>query len=57
MCQICMSVHRVRPSGNDSDGDNSDDILADEELDLTNDMLSDVLQSRIGDKQRDADLA
>ncbi len=42
-----IAVHRVRPTGDEDAGlDNSDDLMTDEELEVTADMLPDVLGTR-----------
>ena len=45
-------MHRLRPSNEDDDGANSDDILDDEHIVVTKDMLDDVLGTRIGGKSK-----
>ena len=46
-----LSVHRVRPRDNESDECNSDDLVSDEELQVSNASLSQALNTRIGGKQ------
>ena len=48
-----MSVYRVRPGNDDDDAasENSADMLSDEDLEVTKDMLADVLSTRIGGRQ------
>ena len=46
-----ISIHRLRPGNNDEDAiANSDDMVEDEEVCVTGDMLDDVLETRIGGK-------
>ena len=46
-----ISVHRVRPGNDDEDEmDDPDDLMSDEELLVTKDMLEEVLETRIGGK-------
>ena len=46
-----ISIHRLRPGNNDEDAmANSDDMVEDEEVCVTKDMLDNVLETRIGGK-------
>jgi hypothetical protein len=46
-----ISIHRLRPGNNDEDAmANSDDMVEDEEVCITKDMLDNVLETRIGGK-------
>ena len=47
-----ISVHRVRPEDEASEDGNSDDIVSDEELQVSTDQLIDALTTRIGGKNR-----
>ena len=46
-----LSVHRVRPRDDDEDDGNSDDIISDEELELSHEHLKDALTTRIGGRE------
>ena len=50
-------MHRVRPEDEASDDGNSDDIVSDEELQVSSDQLIDALTTRIGGKTRTEDSA
>ena len=47
-----LSVHRVRPRDDDEDDANSDDVVSDEELELTAADLEEALTSRIGGREK-----
>lgn len=48
-----ISIHRLRPGENeDNELANPDDMIEDEELFVTKDMLNDVLETRIGGKKQ-----
>ena len=48
-----FSVHRVRPQDDDASEDgNSDDIVSDEELQVSSEQLLDALATRIGGRER-----
>jgi len=51
-----ISIHRLRPGAIDEDGlGNPDDMVQDEEVHVTRDMLDQVLETRIGGKSRQED--
>ena len=43
-----MSVHRLRPHDDDDAAGNSDDLVADEPVELSHDNLADALSTRVG---------
>ena len=45
-----LSVHRMRPRDDDSDEGNSQDIVSDEELEISRASLKDALTTRVGGK-------
>ena len=47
-----MVVTRARPDANDSDDGHSDDLLSDEELELTRGDLAQALETRVGGQRR-----
>ena len=47
-----LSVHRVRPRNDDEDDANSDDVVSDEDLELTAEDLEEALTSRIGGREK-----
>ena len=52
-----LSVHRVRPRDDESDENNSDDLVSDEELQVSTASLAEALNTRIGGKQRGTEVA
>ena len=51
-----ISIHRLRPGDENEDGlANPDDLVEDEEVYVTRDMLEEVLDTRIGGKTRSND--
>ena len=53
-----ISIHRLRPGNDDEDGTgNPDDLLDDEEVFVTKDMLAQVLETRVGGKSKQVDEA
>ena len=50
-----MAVHRVRPRGDDEDSACSDDLVSDEELEVTNDSIQDALTTKVGGRGREDD--
>ena len=50
-----LAVHRVRPQDHSSDEENSDDLLSDEELEISTEMLSEALATRIGGRKKAID--
>ena len=48
-------MHRVRPQDEASEDGNSDDIVSDEELQVSSDQLIDALATRIGGRERKYD--
>ena len=51
-----IAIHRLRPGDDEQDGlANPDDLLEDEEIHVTKDMLDDVLETRIGGKSKHVD--
>ena len=51
-----LVVTRARPDGEDSGGENSDDIFSDEELFINNDTFEDALDTRMGKGSRKRDM-
>ena len=49
-----LSVHRMRPHDEESDCGNSDDIIEDEELQLSSATLEEALGTRVGGKAQSA---
>ena len=43
-----ISIHRLRPSEDNNVMDNSDDMVDDEEVQVTSEMLDSVLDTRVG---------
>ena len=50
-----MAVHRVRPGGDDSDSACSDDMVSDEELEVTHASIQAALATRLGGHGREED--
>ena len=50
-----LCVHRVRPDNDDAEVGNSDDVISDEELQISSDKLAEALATRIGGRERRAD--
>ena len=48
-----LSVHRMRPRDDDSDDGNSQDIVSDEELEISRSSLKDALTTRVGGKDKE----
>ena len=46
-----LSTYRVRPGDDDSDGGNSDDLISDDELQVSKASLEEALTSRIGGRE------
>ena len=50
-----LCVHRVRPNNDDSEVGNSDDVISDEELQISSERLAEALATRIGGREHRAD--
>ena len=50
-----MAVHRVRPRGDDEDSACSDDMVSDEELEVTHGSIEAALKTKLGGREREGD--